>query len=105
MEIPYYFFRQFQNKNFYYTCLTTWSIDKWQHVFYQKKDGKVFTFDSLSGGVKIKNVNIFTDDYMIAVVSPEEILSYEKILPSNEFDKIKNIKDDDNLCLMKFYFK
>lgn len=105
LEIPYYFFRQFQNKNYYYTILANWSIDKWRNVFYRKKDGKSYVFDTLVGGAKIKDTSIFTDEYMISVISPEEINTYEKSLTPEELSKIKKLQEDDNLCLVKFYFK
>lgn len=105
MEIPYYFYRQFQNKEYYYTALTTWSIDKWRNVFYRKRDGTSFVFDTLTGGAKIKNTNIFTDSYMISVISPNEIESYKDIISEDEYNKINNISEDNNLCLVKFYFK
>lgn len=105
MEIPYYFYRQFQNKEYYYTILTTWSIDKWRNVFYRKTDGTSFVFDSLIGGAKIKNTSIFTDNYMISVISPDDIESYKKFISIDEYNKIKNIREDNNLCLVKFYFK
>lgn len=105
MEIPYFFFRQFQNRDYYYTTLETWTIDRWRNVFYRKSDGKSFVFDALKGGAKIKNTNIFTDDYMISVLNPENIHSYREILPTDEYAKVKNLKEDDNLCLVKLYFK
>lgn len=105
MEIPYYFYRQFQNEEYYYTALTTWSIDKWRNIFYRKKDGVSFVFDSFTGGAKIKNTNIFTDGYMISVISPEDIESYKNIISTEEYNKIKNIGEDNNLCLVKLYFK
>lgn len=105
MEIPYCFFRNFQNDNYYYTILRSWPIDKWRNVFYRKKDGKSFVFDTLEGGAKIKDVSIFTDSCMISVISPEEISSCQKILSTEDFERVKNIKDDSNLCLLKFYLK
>lgn len=105
MEIPYFFYRQFQNNNYYYTVLNTWTIDRWRNVFYRKKDGKPFVFDTLEGGAKIKNTGIFTDDYMISVISPEEIETFRNCLSSEEFEKIKNLPEDNNLCLVKYYFK
>lgn len=105
LEIPYYFFRQFQNKDYYYTVLTNWSIDKWRNVFYRKKDSKSYVFDTLVGDAKIKDTSIFTDEYMISVISPEEINTYEKSLTPEELSKIKKLQEDDNLCLVKFYFK
>ena len=88
-EIPYSFFRQFQNKDYYYTVLNTWNIDKWCNVFYRKKDGKSFVFDTLEGGAKIKKTSIFTDEYMISIVSPEEIGTFHNSLPAEEFNKVK----------------
>lgn len=105
MEIPYCFFRNFQNKDYYYTVLNTWPIDKWRNVFYRKKDGKSFVFDTLEGGVKVKNTSIFTDDYMISIISPEELSSCQKILSAEDIEKIKKLEEDSNLCLLKLYFK
>ena len=104
-EIPYSFFRQFQNKDYYYTVLNTWNIDKWCNVFYRKKDGKSFVFDTLEGGAKIKKTSIFTDEYMISVVSPEEIGTFHNSLPAEEFNKVKDLPEDANFCLVKYYFK
>ena len=104
-EVPYFFFRQFQNKDYYYTVLNTWNIDKWCNVFYRKKDGKSFVFDTLEGGAKVKKTSLFTDEYMICIVSPEEIGTLHNILPPEEFSKVKNLQEDDNLCLVKYYFK
>lgn len=104
-EVPYFFFRQFQNKDYYYTVLNTWNIDKWRNVFYRKKDGKSFVFDTLEGGAKVKKTSLFTDEYMICIVSPEEIGTLHNILPPEEFSKVKNLQEDDNLCLVKYYFK
>lgn len=104
MEIPYYFFRQFQNKDYFYTVLNSWSIDKWCNVFYRKKDGESFVFDTLPGGARVMNTSILTDEYMISVISPENISSYQKILSSEEYAKVKELREDDNLCLVKFYF-
>lgn len=105
MEIPYFFYRQFQNKDYYYTILETWPIDRWRNVFYRKSDGNSIVFDTLPGGAKVKNTNIFTDEYMISVLSAENINSYREIIPPNEYMKVKKLKEDDNLCLVKFYFK
>lgn len=104
-EVPYFFFRQFQNKDYYYTVLNTWNIDKWRNVFYRKKDGKSFVFDTLEGGAKVKKTSLFTDEYMICIASPEEIGTLHNILPPEEFSKVKNLQEDDNLCLVKYYFK
>lgn len=103
-KMPYTFFRQFQNKNYYYTILNTWNIDKWQNIFYRKKDGKSFVFDTLEGGAKIKRTSIFTDEYMISIVSPEEIETFQNTLSSEEFSKVKDLPEDANFCLVKFYF-
>lgn len=104
LEIPYYFFRQYQNKDYYYTIQTNWSIDKWRNIFYRKKDGKSFVFDTLVGGAKIKDTSLFTDEYMISVIPPEEINLYKPILSPKELTKIKGLQDDSNFCLAKFYF-
>ena len=104
-EIPYCFFRQFQNKDYYYTVLNTWNIDKWRNVFYRKRDGKSFVFDTLEGGAKVKKTSLFTDEYMISIASPEEIGTLHNILSPEEFSKVKNLQEDDNLCLIKYYFK
>ena len=76
-----------------------------RNVFYRKKDGKSFVFDTLEGGAKVKKTSLFTDEYMICIVSPEEIGTLHNILPPEEFSKVKNLQEDDNLCLVKYYFK
>lgn len=104
LEIPYYFFRQFQNKDYYYTIQANWSIDQWRNIFYRKKDGKSYVFDTLTGGAKIKDISHFTDEYMISVIPPEEIDLYKSILSPKELSKIKDLQEDSNFCLAKFHF-
>ena len=42
---------------------------------------------------------------MISIVSPEEIGTFHNSLPTEEFNKVKDLPEDANFCLVKYYFK
>lgn len=95
-----------QNKQYYYVALKKGvGISRpWINVFYRKVDGKTFVFDKIDEGIKVCPI-VFTDEYLISVLSFDDIDMYKKILSNEEFSKLNQKKEDENPCLVKLYFK
>lgn len=101
--IPYLFVRQAQNDNYYYVCLRhQYKYDK--SVFYRKSDGKYLIFGEESWRTPT-NALVFTDDYMIILLNPNNYENFKPILPEPERKKLEALTEDDNPCLLKLYFK
>jgi hypothetical protein len=47
----------------------------------------------------------FNEDFLTCIVFNEDFPNYEKVLPSEEYKKLEERLEDDNPCLIKFYFK
>lgn len=101
--IPYLIVRQAQNNNYYYACLRhQYKYDK--SVFYRKSDGKYLIFGEKFWN-RPTNALVFTDDYMIILLNRDNYDNFKPILPESEYKKLEAMKEDDNPCLLKLYFK
>ncbi|MHC8469260.1 6-bladed beta-propeller, partial [Bacteroides hominis] len=47
----------------------------------------------------------FNEDFLTCIVFNEDFPNYEKVLPPEEYQKLEERLEDDNPCLIKFYFK
>lgn len=101
--IPYILSKQYQNDKFYYSKLT-FGFRVWKNLFYRKADGRSFFFEKTAEGIALKPL-AFTDDYLICLVPNEEFKNYKKVLDADEYTKLENRTEDDNPCLIKFYFQ
>lgn len=104
--LPYAMERHNQNNRFYYVALRKGvGRDRpWINVFYRKQDGKSFVFEQTCENLKIRPL-LFTDDFLLSILSPEDMDAYSKILPEKEYAKFSSYSTDDNPWLIKFYFK
>ena len=76
------------------------------HVFYDKKSNHSHVFDTLDGKECRMNAPLyFGDDYLLVDVLYENRETYKSILPESEYKKLEAMKEDDNPCLLKLYFK
>ena len=76
------------------------------HVFYDKKSNHSHVFDTLDGKECRMNAPLyFGDDYLLVDVLYENRETYKSILPESEYKKLETMKEDDNPCLLKLYFK
>ena len=101
--VPYVVVRQAQNKDYYYTCLRfQYKYDK--SIFYRKSDGKYLVFGEEDWPMKT-NSHVFTDDYMIIALNPDNYENFKPYLPDSERKKLDTLTEDDNPCLLKLYFK
>lgn len=104
--LPYSMERNNQNNNYYYVALRkgTGLHRPWINVFYRKGDGKSFVFGKTQEGICIYPL-IITNEYLLSILSFEDIPSYKNVLSQEEYDKLTGRDQEDNLCLIKLYFK
>lgn len=74
------------------------------NLFYRKDDGKSFFFEKTAEGVLLHPL-AFNEDFLTCIVFNEDFPNYEKVLPPEEYQKLEERLEDDNPCLIKFYFK
>ena len=104
--LPYSMEYHNQNKQYYYVALRK-GIGlscPWINVFYRKVDGKSFVFDKIAEGIPVCPI-AFTDEYILSVLSLDDIENYRDFLSEENFNKLTLRKGDDNPFLVKFYFK
>lgn len=101
--VPYLVVGQAQNKDYYYTCLRfRYKYDK--NIFYRKSDGKYLVFGEENWNMNTDS-HIFTDEYMIISLNPDNYEHFKPFLPDSERKKLEALTEDDNPCLLKLYFK
>ena len=101
--IPYWIPNQQQNKDYYYACLRfNYKYD--MNLFYQKATNKSFILGGKECNIQIRPL-VFTDDYMICNLFQKDYDNFKPILPESEYKKLEAMKEDDNPCLLKLYFK
>jgi|GEM_PF-195005 len=101
--IPYFMAQQYQNKTFYYSRLT-YGFKTPKSLFYRKSDNKTFFFEKTSEGIPL-NALYFDDDCLMCIVYKEDYPAFKNVLPKEDYQKLEQRSDDDNPCLIKFYFK
>ena len=75
------------------------------HVFYDKEKQKSFVFDNISDVCPMSYPLYFGDDYILTDIFFDEREKWKSILPASEYQKLEQMKEDDNPCLLKLYFK
>lgn len=101
--IPYILSLQYQNDKFYYAKLT-FGFRYWKNLFYRKEDGKSFFFEKSLEGISLRPL-AFNNDYLACLVYHEDFANYKKVLSKEEYQKLEERLEDDNPCLIKFYFR
>ncbi|WP_455674321.1 6-bladed beta-propeller [Phocaeicola sp.] len=102
--IPYWIPRQFQNDKYYFANLrfAPWTN---KNIFYRKSDHKYFILGKDKDDIQLFPV-AFTNKYMMCVeLYHEEYEKYKSVLSEEEYRKLEALNEDDNPCLIKFYFK
>lgn len=106
--LPFVLNIQAQNQCYSYLALQqeTGMRPKMTHVFYHKKKNKAFVFDYLNEeDCKMNSPLYFGDDYLLTDVLYDDRETFKSILPEAEYQKLENMLEDDNPCLLKLYFK
>ena len=74
------------------------------NVFYRKQDGSTFVFERLAGKLSI-NPLLLTEDYIVSILNFEEYTNLRPFLSEQDYSKLLSRKEDDNPCLVKYYFR
>lgn len=104
--LPYAMESHNQNNKYYYVALRKGiGFNRpWINVFYRKQDGKSFVFEHTKEGIHIRPI-LFTNDFLISILLPEDTNFYNTILSQTEYIKLMSYSSDDNPYLIKLYFK
>lgn len=54
-------------------------------------------------GIRI-DPEVLTEDFMLCIVPTEELENYKSILPEEEYRVLSKRVEEDNPCVVKFYF-
>ena len=106
-SLPFCMQRQCQNARYSYVSLqrAMGMRPPLTHVFYDKTNHRGYAFDELADGCRMNYPLYFGEDFILTDVFYENREQYKSILPESEYKKLENMKEDDNPCLLKLYFK
>lgn len=104
--LPYSMERHAQNNRYYFVALRSGVGMRrpFKNVLYEKQTGRSFVFEKMKEGISVQTL-FLAEDYLLAVLPYEEISLYKELLDENEYARISNMKEDDNMCLVKFVLK
>jgi hypothetical protein len=103
-EFSYWFLLQNQTDLYYYAQLRfAHQIDK--HLFYNKQTKRYHLFERTTERILIKRALLITNDFLISELNYDEKDTIEPYLSEADKIKLKNYKEEDNPCLIKFTFK
>jgi hypothetical protein len=105
-EIPYFFNAQTQTDLYYYTQ-AIFKLKQTVHVFYDKRDNTSKNFERFTENVSFNPI-YWCDDFVLGVSNHfytlDKMLNHA-ILNDLERQKLLAIQDDNNPCLIKYFFK
>ncbi|WP_455674323.1 6-bladed beta-propeller [Phocaeicola sp.] len=101
--IPYLLISQNQNDK-YYNANLYYGYKIRQSIFYRKSDGKSFIIGKKENDIQLRPF-IFTDEYIVCAIEAKDYEKYQSVLNEKEYQKLMSRTEDDNPCLVKFYFK
>lgn len=107
-KLPFILNNHKQNNRYCYVSLRleTGIRPALTHVFYDKENDKSFVFDYLDGKECRMNAPLFFgNDYLLTDIQYDKREDFKSILPKTEYQKLENMLEDDNPCLLKLYFK
>lgn len=104
--LPYGMECHAQNSRYYYVALRSgFGMHRpFKNVFYEKQTGRSFIFEKMKEGISIQTL-FLAEDYLLSVLPYEEVSLYKELLGENEYAKVAGMKEDDNMCLVKFVLK
>ena len=104
--LPYSMECHAQNSRYYYVALRSGvGIHRpFKNVFYEKQTGRSFVFEKMKEGISVQTL-FLAEDYLLSVLPYEEVSLYKGLLDEDEYAKISDMKEDDNMCLVKFVLK
>ncbi len=104
--LPYSMECHAQNSRYYYVALRSGvgMHRPFKNVFYEKQTGRSFVFEKMKEGISVQTL-FLAEDYLLSVLPYEEVSLYKGLLDEDEYAKISDMKEDDNMCLVKFVLK
>ena len=72
--------------------------------FYRKQDGSTFVFEKLAENLSITPL-LFTEDYIVSKLNFDDYTCLRPFLSEQDYSKLLLREEDDNPCLVKFYFR
>ena len=105
-SLPFVMERHSQTDKYYYVALRPGFGPgrDWINVLYAKENGQAHVFRQVEEGFSIRPYAI-TDEYILSLLSYEEIGLMESVLSGEEYAKIASMNEEDNMCLLRCYFK
>lgn len=73
-------------------------------MFYRKQDGSTFVFEKLAENLSITPL-LFTEDYIVSKLNFDDYTCLRPFLSEQDYSKLLSREEDDNPCLVKFYFR
>ena len=105
-SLPFCMQAQSQNDRYYFVSLQKGlgTNDHSISVFYDKKDGRSYIFDKCVDGMRLRPL-LLTDEYLLSVLYPtDEYEPFRAYLSEEDYAYLASLKDDDNPCLVQYYF-
>ena len=95
-----------ENDLYYYVSLQKGlgTANKNINVFYRKQDGSTFVFERLAEKLSI-NPLLLTEDYIVSKLNFDDYTYLRPFLSEQDYSKLLLREEDDNPCLVKYYFK
>lgn len=95
-----------ENDLYYYVSLQKGlgTVNKHINVFYRKQDGSTFVFEKLAENLSITPL-LFTEDYIVSKLNFDDYTCLRPFLSEQDYSKLLSREEDDNPCLVKFYFR
>ena len=75
-----------------------------KNLLYRKEYGKSLFFEKTTEDSHFEPL-AFNEDFLTCIGFNEDVPNYEKVHPPKEYKKLEERLEDDNPCLIKFYFK
>lgn len=95
-----------ENDLYYYVSLQKGlgTANKNINVFYRKQNGSTFVFERLAEKLSI-NPLLLTEDYIVSKLNFDDYTYLRPFLSEQDYSKLLLREEDDNPCLVKYYFK
>lgn len=105
-NLPYMFFKNFQNERYLYSLFQLYGNEYGTNVFYEKPTGKTYVFSHLKGDIPFA-VEYIDDESCINIVQHNDIEKLKKltILDTQSKTLLDEYDDEDNLYLIEYKFK
>lgn len=106
-SLPFCMQAQYQNDRYYFVVLQKGlgTNDHSISVFYDKKEKQSYIFNNSVEGLRLRPL-LMTDEYLLSVLYPtDDYEPFRSYLSKEKYETLALLKDDENPCLVQYYFK